>query len=67
MEGGNGEERGGPGHSVGQRSGAASACSGLAAVHTGGAAWYVSRPTEQGRGGGTDRWATTTVPGGGTG
>jgi hypothetical protein len=60
VEGGNGEERGGPGRSVGQRGGPT-------ATHAGGEAWHVARLAGQGRGGGADRWATTTVPGGGTG
>jgi hypothetical protein len=30
-------------------------------------AWHVARPTKQGRGGGADRWATATMPGGSTG
>jgi hypothetical protein len=42
----------GPGRRVGQRGGTAMASSG---------------PAEQGRGEGADRWATATVPGGGTG
>jgi hypothetical protein len=55
VEGGNGEERGGSGRSVGHHSGPA-------AAHARGV-----RPAEQGRGGGADWWAMAIVPGGGTG
>jgi hypothetical protein len=64
MEGGNGEERGGPGRDVGQRGGAATVR--LRRVWE---AWcgHVTRPAEQGRGEGADRWAAAIVPGAGTG
>jgi hypothetical protein len=65
IDGGNGEERGGFERGVGQCNGAASA--GPAATRAGGAAWHVARPAKQGRGGGADRWAAATLPGGGTG
>jgi hypothetical protein len=67
VESENGEERGGPGRGTGQHSGAASVGSGPTAARAGGTAWHVTWPTEQGRGGGANRWAAAIVPGGSTG
>jgi hypothetical protein len=67
VEGGNGEERGGPGaawdSAAAQQRPAAARSRHAGAAQRG----HVARPAEQGRGGGTDWWAMATVPGSGTG